>query len=68
MVDMRMIREDPEKIREAARKKRLEFDLDGLLEKDARLRRLRMKIDDLRASGIRGPEQSPPSRVMKENG
>ena len=54
MVDMRMIREDPEKIREAARKKRLEFDLDGLLEKDARLRRLRMKIDDLRARRNQG--------------
>ena len=44
-------------IRESARKKRLAFDLDAFLEKDARLRKLRVEIDDLRAKRNQGVER-----------
>ncbi len=57
MVDIRLIRENPEMIRESARKKRLEFDLDAFLEKDARLRKLRVEIDDLRAKRNQGSKE-----------
>lgn len=50
MVDMRFIRENPDVVREAIRKKHVDFDLDGLLEKDRRLRELRVQIDELRAT------------------
>jgi seryl-tRNA synthetase len=50
MVDMRFIRENPDTVREAIRKKHVEFDLDELLEKDRQLRELRVQIDELRAT------------------
>jgi seryl-tRNA synthetase len=50
MVDMRFIRDNPEVVREAIRKKHVDFDLDDLLDKDRRLRELRVQIDELRAT------------------
>ena len=50
MVDMRFIRENPDTVREAIRKKHVEFDLDDLLQKDCQLRELRVQIDELRAT------------------
>ncbi len=57
MLDIRYIRENPDKVREAIRKKHVEFDLDTLLKKDVRLRELRVQIDDLRARRNRGSKQ-----------
>jgi len=57
MVDIHVIRENPELIREALQKKHIDFDLDTFLEKDARMRELRVQIDDLRARRNQGSRQ-----------
>ena len=56
MVDLRFIRENPDLIREGARKKRIEVDLDGLLALDARGREIRTELDTLRGERNRGSE------------
>jgi len=48
MIDHRMIREDPDRIREALRRRRHEFDLDRLIEVEARRREL-LAVENLRA-------------------
>ena len=57
MVDLKFIRENPDLIREGARKKRIEVDLDGLLALDARGREIRTELDTLRAERNRGSER-----------
>ena len=57
MLDLRFIRENPEVVKEAIRKKHVSFDLDLLLDKDVRLRELRVKIDDLRARRNQGSRE-----------
>ena len=57
MVDIHVIRENPGIIREAIRKKHIDFDLDAFLEKDVRMRELRVQIDDLRARRNQGSKQ-----------
>ena len=57
MLDLRFIRENPDIVREAIRKKHISFDLDALLEKDKRLRTLRVEIDDLRAKRNNGSKE-----------
>ena len=57
MLDIRFIREHPDIVREAIRKKHVSFDLDALLEKDKHLRTLRVKIDDLRAKRNNGSKE-----------
>lgn len=48
MLDLKFIREHPDVVREGARKKRIDVDLDALLELDARLRRLQARADEIR--------------------
>jgi seryl-tRNA synthetase len=48
MLDIHVIREEPEKIAEALRKKNIEPDLEALLEKDKMLRELSKETDDLK--------------------
>ncbi len=48
MIDIRLIREQPELVREAAAKKGIEFDVDALLELDARRRALETEFNALR--------------------
>jgi len=57
MVDIRFIRENPDAIKEAARKKRVEFDVDAVIQQDARRRVLIQKIDDLRARRNQGSKE-----------
>lgn len=56
MIDHRIIRENPEIIREALRKRRFEFDLDRLIELEARRREL-LAVENLRAEKNRLSEQ-----------
>ena len=49
MIDLRDLRERPEKYREACEKKHIAFDLDKFLELDARYRALRSSVESLRA-------------------
>lgn len=56
MIDHRIIRENPESIREALRKRRFEYDLDRLIELEARRREL-LQVENLRAEKNRLSEQ-----------
>ncbi|GIX48825.1 MAG: serine--tRNA ligase [Candidatus Tectimicrobiota bacterium] len=49
MLDVRFIREHPEVVQEAARKKHLDFDVQQLLEVDARRRQLLARVEQLKA-------------------
>ena len=48
MLDIRYIRQNPDKIREAAAKKRFKFDVDALIALDDRRRQLQQELDGLR--------------------
>ncbi|MCK5475833.1 MAG: serine--tRNA ligase [Candidatus Pacebacteria bacterium] len=49
MLDIKFIRENPEKIKEAAKNKNIKVDIDLLLQFDKERRRLILKIDELQA-------------------
>ncbi len=49
MLDLKLIRTQPELVRAGARKKRIEVDLDGLLQVDADARATQTEVDALRA-------------------
>ena len=49
MIDLRALREDPQRFREGARLKRMAVDIDRLLELDAAKRELGAKVENLRA-------------------
>jgi seryl-tRNA synthetase len=59
MLDLAFVREHPDLIREVARKRHAEFDLDALLSTDADLRDVRRRAEDLRA------EQNRLSKAMR---
>lgn len=50
MLDIKFIRENPELIKEAGRKKRIAFDVDELLKIDEERRRVLQEVEELRAS------------------
>jgi len=66
VLELKFIRENPELVREGARKKKIEFDLDRLLELDADLLGLNREVDDLRnqqkTMGKRMGDASPEER------
>ena len=45
MLDIKFIRENTEKVREALRRKKDKFDLEGLLEADAKRRELIFEVE-----------------------
>jgi len=49
MLDIKFIRQDPDAVREGARKKRMECDVDRILELDAEWRAASQAVDDARA-------------------
>jgi seryl-tRNA synthetase len=62
MLDLTFVREHPDLIRDAARRRHAEFDLDALLATDAELREVRRRAEDLRA------EQNRLSKQMRDVG
>ena len=66
MLDLKLIRKNPERVREAARKKRIECDVDRILELDREHRELGTRVDELRSerkrSGRAIQEASPEER------
>ena len=48
MLDLKLIREQPDRVRQALANRGLSFDLDGLLEKEIRLRRVTQELDRIR--------------------
>jgi seryl-tRNA synthetase len=49
MIDLRLLRENPDLFREGSRKKRIPADIDAILETDNRLRALRVEVENLRS-------------------
>jgi len=71
MLDIRFIRANPDKIRDAAAKKRIDFDVDRLLEVDDRRRQIQQEMDALRheqkqAGQIIGQLRNPKSSAYKQ--
>lgn len=72
MLDIKFIRANAEAVKEGARKKRVECDVDGLLRLDERRRALGPRVDELRARqksagkemGKAGPEER--ARILEE--
>ena len=62
MLDLAFVREHPDSIRDVARRRHAEFDLDALLAADAELREVRRRAEDLRA------EQNRLSKQIREAG
>ncbi len=62
MLDLAFVREHPDLIRDVARRRHAEFDLDALLAADAELREVRRRAEDLRA------EQNRLSKQIREAG
>ena len=48
MLDIKLIRENADAVRQALKNRSLSFDLDTVLEKDARLRKLHVELDEMR--------------------
>jgi len=49
MIDLRLLRENPDRFREACRRKRIPADVDAVLAVDSRLRELRVEVENLRS-------------------
>ncbi len=60
MIDIRQLREHPDRFREGARKKRIEVDIDRILELDASHRQLTTRIESLRADQKRLAKETGP--------
>ena len=59
MIDIKAIREDPERFRQAGRTKRIEADVDRLLEVDGRLREAKKLLQDIATEKNRVGKQIP---------
>lgn len=76
MLDLRFIRENPDKVKQALKNRNLSFDLDALLEKEGKLRRIGQEMDQLRHQkrtlsdevGKLKREGQPAERLLKQVG
>lgn len=59
MLDIRFVRENPELVREGARKKHIECDVDGILEVDRHRRELMQQAEELKAVRNRVSKEVP---------
>jgi len=57
MLDIKFIRENPDLIRQAGQKKRLEFDVDRLIAVDEERRKVLAEVEDLRAKQNRASDR-----------
>ena len=64
MLDLKFIRENPDKVKAGVQAKNAKFDLDHLLQIDARRRQLTAKIDDLKAQ--KNAANDAISKLLKE--
>lgn len=66
MLDIKLIRENPDKVKEACRKKRVEVDIDKLLEVDKKRRELLQAIEDMRAKKNSANEEIKMAKTKEE--
>ncbi len=62
MLDVKFIRENPEKVKEGAKKKNIEIDIDSILSLDKKKRELLSRIEEIRA------KKNEANRKIKEEG
>jgi seryl-tRNA synthetase len=67
MLDIEIIRNDPERVKAAAKAKRQDVDIDAVVEMDARFRRLRTERDQLRNEQTTKSKQIPELRKKGED-
>lgn len=65
MLDIKMIRENPEKVNELLQRRNPELSIDGVLEIDAERRKIQTQVDELRA---KRKNDSQKIGMMKKNG
>lgn len=66
MLDIKFIRNNPDKVKEGCRKKQVKVDIDRLLEVDKKRRELLQAIEDMRAKKNRGNEEIKAAKDQKE--
>ena len=74
MLDLKFIREQPEKVRQALQSRHASFDLDGLLKKDAEYRKSNLELEEIRHQkkisseevGRRKRQGEPVDALLKE--
>ena len=66
MLDLRLIREQPERIRQSLKDRNVRFDLDALLRREAELRKLSQELDELRHRKNKASEEI--GRVKRSGG
>lgn len=66
MLDIKFIRENPQIVKDACRKKQVEVDIDRLLEVDRKRRELLQAIEDMRAKKNRANEEIKATKDVKE--
>lgn len=66
MLDIKFIRNNPDKVKEACRKKQVKVDIDRLLEVDKKRREILQAIEDMRAKKNRGTEEIKAAKDQKE--
>lgn len=66
MLDIKFIRENPEKVKEACQKKQVKVDIGRLLEMDKKRRELMLAIEDMRAKKNRANEAIKLAKDSKE--
>ena len=67
MIDIKLLRSDPEAVRAALDKRHTSFDLDALLEKDARRRKLIHEMEQLRAEQNTAGQEIAARKKAKED-
>lgn len=66
MLDIKFIRQNPDKVKMAVQKKGMDFDVDHLLEVDKKRRELIQAIEDMRAKKNRASEQIQKAKTKEE--
>ncbi|OGZ40227.1 MAG: serine--tRNA ligase [Candidatus Portnoybacteria bacterium RIFCSPLOWO2_02_FULL_40_15] len=67
MLDIKFIRENPEKVKEGCRKKQVKVDIDWLLELDKKKREMLQEVEQLRAEQNRISEQGTANSEQHKN-
>lgn len=66
MLDIKFVRENSEKVKEAVQKKGIDFNVDYFLEVDKKRRKLIQIVEEMRAKKNKGSEQVKKSKTKKE--
>ena len=66
MLDIRFIRENPDKVRDGCRKRQVNADIDGLLAVDKKRRKLLQEAEELKAKRNKFSKTKPDEKIIKK--